>query len=95
VIDADIQTIIIYSYLQNIKKRRLDMGWSLNTIYNLKKGNDTKREEVKMKQRETQIPMELAPQREIDKKQQRPKVIPPKPQQRPKVIPPKTNKKSK
>jgi len=36
-IDANVQTILIYSYLRNSSIRRRDFGWSLCTIYNISK----------------------------------------------------------
>jgi hypothetical protein len=37
IIDANVQTILIYSYLRNSSIRRRDFGWSLCTIYNISK----------------------------------------------------------
>jgi hypothetical protein len=37
IIDANVQTILIYSYLRNFSIRRRDFGWSLCTIYNISK----------------------------------------------------------
>lgn len=37
IIDAKVQTILIYSYLRNPSIRRRDFGWSLCTIYNISK----------------------------------------------------------
>ncbi len=34
-IDADIETIVVYSYYKNIKKRHPDIGWGLTTVYDL------------------------------------------------------------
>jgi hypothetical protein len=36
VIDADVQTVKVYSHFENVKKRGRDLGWSWTTIYDLK-----------------------------------------------------------
>src|SRR6266702_4870713 len=35
VIDASIQTVLVYTYFRNIKKRGRVLGWELTTIYDL------------------------------------------------------------
>lgn len=35
VIDADIQTILVYTYFRNVEKLRRNIGWTLTTIYDL------------------------------------------------------------
>ena len=35
VIDANIQTILVYTYFRNIEKLRRNIGWALTTIYDL------------------------------------------------------------
>ena len=35
ILDAKVQTIQVYSYLRNAKKRRREIGWGLTTIYDL------------------------------------------------------------
>src|SRR6266851_4929717 len=35
VIDADIQTILVYTYFRNVEKPKRNIGWTLTTIYDL------------------------------------------------------------
>ena len=36
IIDANVQTVVVYSYLKNVSKGSRDIGWSLTTVYDLK-----------------------------------------------------------
>jgi len=36
VIDSEIKSVVIYSYLKNRKKRRKEIGWNKTTIYDIK-----------------------------------------------------------
>jgi hypothetical protein len=36
IIDDDIETVVVYSYFANIRKRSRDIGWDLTTVYDLK-----------------------------------------------------------
>lgn len=35
-IDKDVETVVVYTYFQNVKKRRREIGWRLTTLYDLK-----------------------------------------------------------
>jgi len=39
IIDSDVQVIVIYSYLKNVKKRRREIGWNVTSIYDLRSGS--------------------------------------------------------
>ena len=36
VIDSDVQVVVVYSYLKNVKKRRREIGWNATSIYDLR-----------------------------------------------------------
>ncbi len=48
VIDADIQTILVYTYFRNVERPRRNLGWTLTTIYDLlsTSSNEQKTEQV-------------------------------------------------
>ena len=48
VIDADIQTILVYTYFRNVERPRRNLGWTLTTIYDLRStsSNEQKPEQV-------------------------------------------------
>lgn len=39
VIDPDVQLVVVYSYLKNVKKRRREIGWNVTSIYDLRSGS--------------------------------------------------------
>lgn len=38
VVDSDVQVVVIYSYLKNVKKRRREIGWNVTLVYDLRSG---------------------------------------------------------
>ncbi len=38
-IDPDVQVVVVYSYLKNVKKRRREIGWNATTVYELRSGS--------------------------------------------------------
>jgi len=36
VVDSDVQVVVLYSYLKNVRKRKREIGWNVTSIYDLR-----------------------------------------------------------
>jgi len=75
-IDADVKTVIVYSYFKNESKKRREIGWNKTTLYDLSTSCEQSPEEVDMSQDRPQTPPPQPPPPKREERQAPPRERP-------------------